>query len=115
MAIRVEKARGLSKEEALLEATTNGLMVVIQNTEEGESEETHWHRWDTHLYLVEGEFRNLDPENPRLVLEPGDYCVIEKETLHAGVSAKPCTLVVSATPEVLDGVTIFEDPATLHQ
>ena len=113
MAIRVEKGRGLSKEEALLDATANGLVVLVQNTEKGETEEQHWHRWDTHLYLVEGEFRNLDPDNPDLVLKPGDYCVVEKETLHAGLSAKACTLVVGVTTELLDTVTIQEDPARL--
>ena len=114
MTIRVEKARGLGKEQALLDATSNGLVVLVQMTEEGETEEPHWHRWDTHLYLVEGEFRNLDPDNPDLVLEPGDYCVVEKETVHAGLSAKPCTLVVGVTSELLDGVTIYEDPARLR-
>lgn len=114
MAIRVEKARGFTKAEALLEAVSNGLVVIVQSTEEGETEPTHWHKWDTHLYLVEGEFRNLDPDNPDLVLEPGDYCVVEKETLHAGVSAKPSTLVVGVTSELLDGLTIQEDPASLN-
>ena len=114
MAIKVEKSRGLTKEEALLEATSNGLIALVQNTNEGESEPTHWHKWDTHLYLVEGEFRNLDPDNPDLVLEPGDFCIVEKETLHAGLSAKPCTLVVAVTSELLSGVTIQEDPAQLQ-
>ena len=113
MAIRVNKSRGLTKEEAVLEATSNGLVVLVQNTEEGETEQIHWHKWDTHLYLVEGEFRNLDPNNPDLVLEPGDHCVVEKETLHAGLSTKPSTLVVGITSELLDGVTIQEDPASL--
>ena len=113
MAIRVEKARGLGKEEALLDATSNGFVVIVQTTEEGEAEKTHWHKWDRHLYLVEGEYRNLDPDNPKLVLEPGDYCVVEKETLHAGLSTKPCTLVVGVTSELLDGITIYEDPSNL--
>ena len=26
-------------------------------------------RWDTHLYLVEGEFRNLDPDNAAAVTD----------------------------------------------
>ncbi len=114
MAIKVEKARGLTKEEALLDATAKGLVVLVQNTEKGETENQHWHKWDTHLYLVEGEFRNLDPKNPDLVLEQGDYCVVEKETLHAGLSSKPCTLVVGVTSELLDGVTIQEDPVILR-
>ena len=51
--------------------------------------------------------------NPDLVLEPGDYCVVEKETVHAGFPSKPSTLVVGLTSELLDGVTIQEDPASL--
>ena len=113
MAIRVEKSRGLTKEEALLEATSNALVVLVQNAEADETEQPHWHKWDTHLYLIEGEFRNLDPNNPDLVLDPGDYCVVEKETLHAGFPSKPSTLVVGLTSELLDGVTLQEDPASL--
>ena len=113
MAIAVEKGRGLSKEEALDEAASKGLIVILQDAEEGDSEETHWHKWDTHLYLIEGEFHNLDRSNPELVLEPGDFCVVPKNTLHAGLYAKPCTLVVGVTSELLEGVTIQEDPADL--
>ena len=113
MAITVEKARGLTREEALLDAASKGLIVIVQEADEGESEQTHWHKWDTHLYLVDGEFRGLDPDNPDLVLEPGDYCVVPKETLHAGFYAKPCTLVVGVTSELLDNVTIQQDPADL--
>ena len=113
MAITVEKALGLSKEEAILDAASKGLIVLVQNAEEGDSEETHWHKWDTHLYLIDGEFRGLDPNDPDLVLEPGDHCFVPKETLHAGLYSKPCTLVVGVTSELLDNVTIQEDPAKL--
>ncbi len=113
MAIVVEKARGLSKEAALLDATSKGLLVLVPNAEEGESEQIHWHKWDTHLYLIEGVFRGVDPKNPELVLEAGDYCIVPKETLHAGLYATPCTLVVGVTSELLDNVTIQEDPDKL--
>jgi hypothetical protein len=113
MAIVVEKSLGLSKEEAVLDAVSRGLIVTIQNAEEGDAEQTHWHKWDTHLYLVDGEFRGLDPTNPELVLEPGDYCVVPKETLHAGRYTKACTIVIGVTSELLDSVTVQEDPANL--
>lgn len=113
MAIKVEKALGLSKEQALADAASKGLIVAVQEAEAGDSEETHWHKWDTHLYLIDGEFRGLDPTNPDLVLEPGDYCVVPKQTLHAGQYAKQCTIVIGVTSELLDNVTIQEDPANL--
>ena len=113
MAIKVEKARGMSEAQAVLEASSNGLMVFVQHTAEGATEPPHWHKWDTHLYLIEGEFRNLDPDNPDLVLEPGDYCVVEKETIHAGLSALPSTIVLGFTSELLGGITIQQDPADL--
>ena len=113
MAIVVEKGRGLSKDEAILDAASKGLMVLVQNEEAGGSEKTHWHRWDTHLYMIAGEFRGLDPTNADLVLEAGDYCVVRRRTLHAGQYKKPCTLVIGVTSELLEGVTIQEDPAEL--
>ena len=89
MTIAVEKAKGFSKAEALIDAASKGLVVIVQEAEAGSAEAPHWHKWDTHLYLIDGEFRNLDPNNPNLVLEAGDIALFPKKLCMQGSMQNP--------------------------
>jgi len=113
MGIEVHKGRGLTKEQALADATSKGLWVTLQESDDTVADTVHWHTWDTHLYLIEGEYREIDPENESLVMEAGDYIVVPARTLHAGRATKKSVFVIGLTSELFEGQTIRRDPDEL--
>ena len=113
MAIETHRGQNLTKEQALTDAASKGLWVTVQETDDSNVETVHWHTWDTHLYLIEGEFKGLDPEDESLVMEPGDYFVVPARTLHAGRATKKSVFVIGLTSELFDGQTIRRQPGEL--
>jgi len=113
MGIKVQKGLGLTKLEALADAASKGLWVTVQESDDAIVDTVHWHIWDTHLYLIEGEYRDMDPEDESVVLEAGDYAIVPARTLHAGRATKKSVFVVCLTRELFDGQTIRREPADL--
>ena len=88
MNLVIEKNMFANKSEAINHVNSLGLWPIAQILEEEESEELHWHRWDTHIYVVSGEFTSIDPHTKQKInLRTGDYMVMPKDRLHAMNSA----------------------------
>ena len=113
MGIEIQKGRGLTREQALADAASKGLWVSVQESDDSVVDTVHWHTWDTHLYLIEGEYRDIDPDDESLVMEPGDYFVVPARTLHAGRATKPSLFIIGVTPEIFAGQKVRRDPAEL--
>ena len=109
MNLKIERKLFKDKSEAIAHANALDLWPIAQILEEEESEELHWHRWDTHIYVVSGWFKSIDPESNReLLLEQGDYMVMPKNKLHAMNCAKG-TVVIYATKDPIN----FSKPVNL--
>lgn len=99
-----------SKEEAIDHANKLQLWPIAQILEEEESEELHWHKWDTHIYVIAGEFMSIDPQSKQeMLLRCGDYMIMPKNKLHAMTSVKN-TVVIYATEEPIN----FSKPVNLR-
>jgi len=98
-----------SKEEAIDHANGLGLWPISQILEEEENEENHWHEWDTHIYLIAGEFKSIDSETKKeFFLVPGDYMIMPKNRIHAMKSTRN-TVVIYATEKPIN----FSKPVNL--
>ncbi len=112
--IEVHRKLGLSKEEALVDAVDKGLLVSIHKDRKSSVETAiHWHKWDTHIYLLEGEFSGLDPDDDSFVLEPGDYIKVPAKVLHRGTPTKDSIYVIGITSQIAEGVKIDYSPDEL--
>jgi uncharacterized cupin superfamily protein len=109
MDLVVEKNLFANKSEVISHANSLGLWPIAQILEEEESEEIHWHSWDTHIYMVAGEFTSIDPETKQKInLRPGDYMVMPKDRLHA-MNSIADTVVIYATKKPIN----FSKPVNL--
>ena len=97
------------RQEALQHVNHLHLWPIAQVLEE-ESEEIHWHRWDTHIYVISGGFISIDTDlNQEVRLEAGDYMMMPKNKLHAMKAAKG-SIVIYATQDPIN----FAEPVNLH-
>ncbi|MCG8673679.1 MAG: cupin domain-containing protein [Pseudomonadales bacterium] len=109
MELTVKKKLFDGKKEAIKHAIELGLWPIAQLLEKEEKEEIHWHKWDTHIYVIAGRFVSIDPDtNNKTVLEKGDYMLMPKRKLHAMNSSKD-TIVVYATENPIN----FSKPVNL--
>ncbi len=110
MNLVIEKNMFANKSEAINHVNSLGLWPIAQILEEEESEELHWHRWDTHIYVVSGEFTSIDPHTKQKInLRTGDYMVMPKDRLHAMNSAAD-TVVIYATEKPINFSKPFNLP-----
>jgi len=97
MEVVVKKQLFSTREEAINHVNEAGLWPISQILEEGVNEEIHWHSWDTHIYVVSGEFQSIDPDTNQVIsLYHGDYMLMPAKKLHSGVSVEN-TAVIYAT------------------
>lgn len=102
MDIVVRKQLFSTKEEAINHANGLGLWPISQIMEEGVNEEIHWHSWDTHIYVVSGEFQSINPAtNQAISLYQGDYMLMPARELHSGISIKN-TAIIYATEDPIN-------------
>lgn len=93
MSIEVYKGLGLSEAEAVADAVSKRLAIIVGDFDESFPDEPHWHPWDTHLYCISGEIRGMDIDNPDLVMLPGDYFIIPRRYVHSAHIVKPSRIV----------------------
>ncbi len=98
MATEIRSDKYGSKEEALLDFVRQGLWPLSSEANEGPIEEPHWHPWDTHLFLVSGEYEAVDPADGNVTtVKAGDYMFVPARTLHGGRVTKKATFVGALT------------------
>ena len=95
--------------QAVQHANELDLWPIAQILAEANTEEIHWHKWDTHIYLISGWFKSIDPDSGEcILLEEGDYMVMPKHKLHA-MACAPETVVIYATKDPIN----FSEPVNL--
>ncbi len=62
MKAEIKKSYCTSREQAVKEITDQGLHLFETEAEEGFEDEFHWHPWDTHIYVIEGEYEYREPD-----------------------------------------------------
>ncbi len=79
-----------------------GLWPFAQEADPGEEDlEPHWHTWDTHIYMLEGEFESIDPTaGTRTIVEAGDYQFVPARTLHAAKVNKKSRLIAGLSEPI---------------
>ncbi len=98
MAIKIRSDKYRSKEEALHDFVNQGLWPLSAESNEGPIEEPHWHPWDTHAFLVSGEYEAVDPADGSVTtVKAGDYMFVPARTLHGGRVTKKATFVGALT------------------
>ena len=98
MATEIRSDKYGSKEEALLDFVRQGLWPLSSEANEGPIEEPHWHPWDTHVFVVSGEYEAVDPADGNVTtVKAGDYMFVPARTLHGGRVTKKATFVGALT------------------
>ena len=65
MAVTTSKGHFRTREEATEEANTDGLWTLDLEQEPGHTEETHWHAFDIHIYVLSGSIKLTDTDSRR--------------------------------------------------
>ena len=93
----IDKGVVTSREDVLRKVLELGLWPIAQTVEASESAGLpHWHTWDTHLWLLEGEIETIDPvDGSHSVLTAGDYQLVPARTLHAARARTQSTLIAA--------------------
>jgi quercetin dioxygenase-like cupin family protein len=84
MAVTTSKGHFRTREEATEEANTDGLWTLDLEQEPGHAEETHWHDFDIHIYVLSGSLNLMDTDSGRTFkCTGGDKAVIPCRALHS--------------------------------
>ena len=68
----------------------------------GQVDDVHWHPWDSHIYLLEGEYEHYDATGETVVVEPGDYQFTAARELHSSKVTKSVKLILGTSKSFED-------------
>ncbi|MDJ1185243.1 cupin domain-containing protein [Roseofilum casamattae] len=97
MQIDLKRAYCFSKKQALQEILERDLWPFSQEINAGKQDDVHWHLWNTHIYLLSGEFELLYPQNYPNPIRAGDYLFIPARALHSVKITKPSKRLIGLT------------------
>ena len=93
MGIEIRKGYCTSRDQAVKEITDLGLHLNEAEAEEGFEDEIHWHPWDTHIYVIEGEYEHREPDGSIILVGAGDYHFTPARALHGSFVKKKVKVV----------------------
>ena len=93
MGIEIRKGYCTSNEQAVKEITDLGLHLYETEAEEGFEDEIHWHPYDTHIFVIEGEYEHREPDAPAQLVGAGDYHFTPARALHSSLITKKVKVV----------------------
>ena len=102
MGIEIKRGYCSTREQALEEILQLGLWPFAQDVDPGEEDlEPHWHTWDTHIYMLEGEFESIDPaDGSRTRIGAGDYQFVPARVLHSAKVTKKSRLIAGLSEPI---------------
>ncbi len=93
MSIEISKGHCTDREQAIKEITDRGLHLYEAEAEEGFEDEIHWHPYDTHIYVIEGEYEHREPDGTVAMVSAGDYQFTPARALHGALVTKKVKVV----------------------
>lgn len=116
MALHVQPQSFRTITDVMEDVKQKGLWPTTYVSGPSEGAPVHWHDYDVHAYIMEGETDFLDAEqNVRHPVVAGDKVVVEARTLHAEGPVKDRVVYLIAVPSPLapDEFLAMKDPAEL--
>lgn len=116
MALNVQPRSFRTIADVLEDVKQQGLWPTTYVSGPSKGAPVHWHEYDVHAYIMEGETDFLDAEqNVRRPVAAGDKIIIEARTLHAEgpIEDKVVYLIAVPTPLAPDDFLAMKDPAEL--
>ena len=100
MKIHLKKQYCFSKKQALQEILEQNLWPFSQEINAGKEDKVHWHIWDTHIYLLSGEFKLVYPQDYPNLIRAGDYLFIPARVLHSVKITKLSRRIIGLTTPI---------------
>ena len=93
MGIEIRKGYCRGREQVVKEINDLGLHLYENEAAVGFEDEIHRHPYDTHIYVIEGEYEHREPDKPATLVSAGDYHFTPARALHGGLVTKKTKLV----------------------